>query len=513
MTMNKLVIFFLILSVLCTPVLAIDMGPIQPINPIEFSLYQPNVISRNNNIKKSTLTKNSVVNQYNIAFDKYRQSNVKASYQDFKMIITNTAPNDYVYMKLSKEMATMGFYSLAELSVSKINDKELSTLLDEDLKIYFYPVSKLSYQDQIYLAELYSNMMYNDQCREATNELLKHNTLLENSDYANYLVAYGSMKSADIKQAEKFINIAINKNPKCINYKRLKAEIYAQSEKPQLGVKYLNDIDKNSLRTVVFDKELHSSEQYVLYKAAKNEYYKKYHLAYYYYDEGELNRALRVLQTAISGKKNINKDVFRLTSQVYYEMQEFEKAQDYALKTLTISPKDNKALIILGDISTRNKDYKQAESYYKKAEAWDDSNLSTIKLAETFELQGNIKKAKELYSKVLKVSSKAYQAYYHIALLEKDREKSYIKKALSINFDFKDAWIDLARIDIENNDYDSATSCLNVAKYLDDNDYRYYYFYGLILKNKGLIAEAQKSFEKSYSLNSDYQLVKKELNI
>lgn len=83
----------------------------------------------------------------------------------------------------------------------------------------------------------------------------------------------------------------------------MRAEILAQSNKPQEGLKALEDLKTKDINTVVFDKELHSSQQYILYKSAKNDYWKKYHLAYYYYDENQLNKALRVLQSSISGKK------------------------------------------------------------------------------------------------------------------------------------------------------------------------------------------------------------------
>ena len=41
------------------------------------------------------------------------------------------------------------------------------------------------------------------------------------------------------------------------------------------GLKYLNDLDSKEINTVVLDKELHSSQQYILYKTAKNDYIKK----------------------------------------------------------------------------------------------------------------------------------------------------------------------------------------------------------------------------------------------
>lgn len=514
--MNKKLVISLFLITLCSnPVLAIDMNGIRPVNPLDNNptTYQEVISQPAYDLKRGSLTKNSIKNQYTIAMDKFMQSNVRSSYQDFKVLIDNIVPNDYVYMRLTQEMAAIGFFSLAELSMSKIQDNQISSLIEEDVKNYYFPNYQLTHKDQMYLAEIFSNIMYNDQSQEATSELMKQTSLLTDSDYANYLVAFGSMKNGDINQAEKSIDTAINKNPKNLNYKRLKAEIYSQSNKPQDGVKYLNDLNQKDINTIVFDKELHSSQQYILYKAAKNDYWKKYHLAYYYYDKDELTKAIRVLQTSISGKKNINKEVFTLTAKVYFDMKEFEKAQDYALKAVDIEQNHPEALIILGNIAMRNGDLKSAENYFKKATAKDNSHEAEIKLAQVYEKQNNIKKAKDLYSKVLKVSDKAYEAYYQMALLEKDREETYLKKSIAINPNFKDGWIDLARLEINKDSYDKAKYYLNISKYIDDNDCRYYYYLGLVLKNKGLTAEANKNFEKSLNLNPNYQPVKEELQI
>ncbi len=68
------------------------------------------------------------------------QSNVRSSYKDFKMLIDNVVPNDYVYMRLVKEMASIGFFNLTELSMSKIQDNELSNLFEEDIKTSIFRV-------------------------------------------------------------------------------------------------------------------------------------------------------------------------------------------------------------------------------------------------------------------------------------------------------------------------------------------------------------------------------------
>lgn len=512
---KSLIISLFLVSFTSNSVFALDLKGISPVNPLENNpeTYQEVINQPSFELKRVSLTRNSIKNQYSIAMDKFMQSNVRSSYQDFKALIDNVTPNDYIYMRLTQDMASIGFFNLADLAMSKIKDDEISSLLEEDVKNFYFPSYKLTHKDQLYLAEIYANIMYNDQSREATGELMKQITLLMESDYANYLVAFGSMKNGDIKQAEKSIESAISKNPKNINYKRLRAEILAQSKKPQEGLKYLNDLDSKAINTVIFDKELHSSQQYILYKAAKNDYWKKYHLAYYYYDENELNKALRVLQSSISGKKNINKEVYALTSKVYFDMKEFEKAQDYALKAVDIDNSHVAALVVLGDIAFRNQDYKSAESYYKKA-AWKDKTYNAeIKLAQTYQKLNNVKKAKDIYSKVLRLSSSSYEAYYQMALLEKDRETAYLKKAIAINPNFRDGWIDLARVEIGKEEYDKALSFLGIVKYIDENDFRYYYYLGLVLKNKGLTAEANKNFEKSLNLNPGYRLAKEELSI
>ena len=512
---KNLITLFIITSFICSPAYCLDFRGINPVDPLDNNpqTYIAEPINPAYKIKRATLTRNSIKNQYTIAMNKFMQSNVRSSYMDFRNLIDSMPSNDYAYMRLTQEMAAIGFFNLSELAMSKIQDNDITSALETDVKNFYYPSSEHSQKDQLYLAEMYSNMMYNDQSREATAELMKQTSLLMDSDYANYLVAFGSSKTGNIKQAKEYINKAIAKNPTNINYKRLKSEILAQTDNPKDAISCLNSINLNDIHTVIFDKEMHSTQEYVLYKSAKNDYLKKYHLAHYYYDKGELNKSLGVLQTSISGKKNINKDVYALTAKVYFELKEFEKAQDYALKSIDIQKENTLALTVLGDIALRNKNYNEAQKYYRKIGSRDGSHYGEIALAKTYQKLNEQDKAKNIYSKILKESSKAYEAYYQMALIEKDRENIYLKKSVAINPNFIDGWIDLARLEIKKEDFDKAMAFLGISKYIDENNDRYYYYLGLIQKNKGLMAEAHKNFERSLELNPDNLLAKKELNI
>ncbi len=485
---------------------------IKPVNPLETRFpVDREIISAP---QKVTLTKNDIHNQYAIALNKYIQSNVKSSYYDFEILIESISPLDYVYLQMTEKMADLGFFNLSELSMSKLSDKDISYMLLEDVKQFYFPAVKLSKNDEIYLAEMYSNIVYNDQSREVTAELVKNTTLFQKYDYASYIIALGYLKANNIVEAEKYIDIAISKNPKNLNYKKLKAEILAQSKKPQNAIKVVEEIKKQNLLTTEFQRKVKSIEEYTLYKTKKNEFEKKYHLAYYFYYEDELNKAMRTLQTAFNTKKSNNKNIYALLSRVYYDLKEYEKAQDNAMKAYKYDKSNITALLVLGDLAYKDKDFETALKYYSDAASKDkQSYIPEIRVADACLKLGNNKKAFDIYSKILKIHFDSYEAYYNMALLDKSREIAYLKKSVAINSQFKDGWIDLARTAIDDNNLNLASEYLAIAKYIDENDFRYYYYQGLVYKNKGLTGDAKRSFRKSIMLNPDYKPAKEELSI
>ncbi len=489
---------------------AADFDQIAPINPLEVrTVPQSMVITAP---KRATLTHNDIHNQYAIAFDRFVQSNVKSAYTNFRILIETIVPNDYAYIVMAENMADIGLFNLSELALGKTTDKEISGVIAEDIKRYYMPSKKLKREDEIYLGEVYSNIIYNDQSREATAELVKNTGLLTDSDYANYIAALGNLKAGNLTEAEKFITNAMKMNPQNINYKKLQAEIIALGKKPQNALKIVEEIKQQPLYSVDFTRKVNSLEQFILYKTKKTEMQRMYHLGYYYYYENELNRAARTLQSAISTKKGANGDVYALLSRVYFDMNEFEKASDTAQKAYKINGSNPITLLVLGDLSTRGKDYKSALKYYKDAQT-KDSWMPSIRLAQTYEMLNRAEDARQIYDKVLRTFSDAYLAYYKVALNDKSKELAYLKKALAINPAFKDGWIDLARLQIERGEFNGARKHLQIAYYIDENDFRYYYYQGLVYKNQGLGDDAKASFRKSLILNPDWTPAKKEINL
>ena len=504
--MKKLAIILLFIA---QTAFAQGFEQLNPVNPIMPQNIPSNTIALP--IKKVTLTHNNIHNQYVLAFNRFIQSNVKSAYNDFKILIETVDSNDYAYMKFAENMADIGFFNLSEKACSKVEDKAISDFLTEDIKLYYFPKKKLKTDDEIYLGEVFSNIVYNDQSREATSELIKNTALMTESDYANYVAALGFLKSNEFIDAGKYIDIAIKMNPQNLNYRKLKAEILSQGKKPQNAIKIVEYIKSQKMYSTEFNRKVSSLEQYILYKSKKNYSEKMYHLGYYYYYENETAKSIRTLLGAIGTKKKLNCEIYGILARVYFDSQDYEKALDAASKSLKISD-NTSAFLVLGDLSYRTNDYKTALKYYKSAEARDkSSSVPAVRIAQTYEQLGKEKKALDIYDKLLKTYNDCYIAYYKVALSDKTKEVAYLKKAISINIDFKDAWIDLGRISMEKEDFAKAKKYLRIANYIDENDYRYYYYQGLIAKKQGL--DSAYYFKKSLLINPDFKPAKEELNI
>jgi len=494
----------------CCPACASMFDYITPVDPANQSAA--NTYEEFFAPKKAKLTQNDIHNHYAIAMQRFIRCNVKSAYMDFKIMIDSMVPNDYAYIKMADEMAEIGFFNLSNAALSKVSDQDIAFIQAEDIKKFYFPKNMLKPHDEIYLAEVYSNIIYNAQSKEATAELMKNTALLEKSDYANYLAALGLVRNGDLANAEIYINNALKINPQNINYQKLKIETVLQGNKPQNALKLLNGIKNDKFYTEEFVNKVNALEQYTLYKTEKNEILKKYHLGYYYFWQGEYTKAARTLQGAISSKKNTNKEVYALLSEVYFIQKEYEKAENFADKSLKLDGNNKQASMVMGKIKYRNKEYKEALKHFKNAESKNNA-LPSAWLAMTYSSLGDEEKAKQINTKILKDYSDCAIVYYNVAKQDKNREFEYLKKAIALNIGFIDGWTGLIKNALDKGQYEKALKYLAIVKYIDENDFRYYYYQGLMLKAKGLTQDANIYFKKSLTANPDNELAKKELGI
>ena len=121
-------------------------------------------------------------------------------------------------------------------------------------------------------------------------------------------------------------------------------------------------------------------------------------------------------------------------------------------------------------------------------------------------------KAKEICAYILSKSPESSDLYYSMAEIYPENQHLFLRKALSINAFNNDAWIDLAEINLTQNNVDLAEKYLITVKVNSHENYKYYYVEGLINKYHANYSAAAVSFKKSLKLNPNYTPAEKELN-
>lgn len=456
--------------------------------------------------RKVSISYDSPFALYNIAFERFKNSNIKPAYDDFKNLFENAGANDYFYMKMAEEMAHIGFFSLSDLAMSKIKEKEIANIVIEDIKHYYFPAQQMRLKKELYLAELYSNIVYNEQTSEVISELSQGDGSLDGVDYANYLQAFALVQNNDFANAKTYIDRAIALNPDNLNYQSLLVEILAETNQPKEALKVINKLKKQQIYSITFTNKINSLEEYVQYKLAKKESVKNYHLGYYYYWENAYEKAIRTLL----GIEKKNKDVNALLARVYYDSEDFDKAFGFASKAKGSALANE----VLGDYYSDKEDYTSAVKYYSKASRMDKKRLQyREKLAQAYLALGETERAKELFESVIMVSNNAYLSYYNLAKLDTAKEMPYLRKAVAINMMFVDGWLALADCEMKKENLDSAGKYLKIVKSIDENNYKYYYYLGLLCNKQGQKNDAQQNFQKSLLLNPGFKPAKEALSI
>lgn len=164
----------------------------------------------------------SAKENYLYAAKNFLNGNVTVAYSEYSKTIDKIDSNISLLM-FSKKLYEYGIFSLADKALSKISKKDKMKTQIEDLKKAYKPSYELSKEEEIYLTKIYASIFYNNSPEEAAFDLIKKTTLLENSDYANYIMALSMFECKQYNQAVNYVNKAIEKNAINSNYKYFKA--------------------------------------------------------------------------------------------------------------------------------------------------------------------------------------------------------------------------------------------------------------------------------------------------
>ena len=492
--MNKILKEFLITALILSTPAIVQAETVKPLKiKAETTVANMDMVIKDNFVKA----------KFASAENRFAQSNVKASYDDFNDLIQRASHDDYVFLVYGMKMAEYGFFDLSDALIAKLDDNGFTSSYVSDIKKFYYPSAMVNPKDVVYLADAYSNIMYNNMAIETTSELLNSNQASE-SDYKNYLIALGYYKSNNLPLALKYINNALVENDVNINYLALKAKILADSNKSAQALKVLAKIKKADFKTVDFQRKVKAIEEYVLYRTAKAEALKDYHLAYYYHLQNKSLLATKVLQSAVLHAKQYSPLVFSLLGRIYYENEEPLKAQEFASRAFREDRNNYLASLTLADVSYDNRKYEDSLKYYKHAKKLTKDIEPSVGMAKTYLAMEKDKKSKKIYEKLLKKNQFDEDLLVNSLQVFPQKSDYYMPRVASIDISNNDIWLGLANMAIRDKNFNMAATYLNNSYYIDANNFRYYYYLSLVLRAKGDNELAQQSLIRCSRLNSDY---------
>ena len=460
----------------------------------EASIVDADIVSKDNFVKA----------KYASAENRFIQNNVKAAYDDFSSLIDVTRHDDYVFMLYGLKMAEYGLFDLSDALVDKLDNNHFTAAYVKDMKRFYYPSGFINEKDIMFFADAYSNIVYNNMALETTTELLNAHQV-ENCDYKNYLIALGYYKSNNLSLAQKYINLALKENDTNVNYLGLKAKILADAKKSSQALNVVDQIKKTDFLTMEFQNKAKAIEEYVLYKTEKSEAIKDYHLAYYYHLMNKSYLATKVLQAAILTTKQHNKEIFSLLGKIYYENNETDKAEDFASRAFREDKRDYMSIITLAEINLEKGRLETALEYFKRAKKLEKKELAPqIGIAKTYLAMEQDEKTKKIYEKLLKKNLFNEDLLIESLKVIPQRVDYYLPRAAGIDVSNNDLWLGLAYHAIKDGNIPMATTYLNNSYYIDENNFKYYYYLSLVQRAKGDIELANQSLVKCSTINTNY---------
>lgn len=446
---------------------------------------------------------NFIKAKYASAENRFLQGNVKAAHDDFADLVSKASHDDYVFLVYAMKMAEYGFFDLTEELINKLDNNLYTKNYVKDIRRYYYPSGMVNPKDILYLADAYAGIVYNNLAMETTSELI-NSVQVEENDYKNYLIALGYYKSNNLEQALKYINNAIAENDVNVNYMILKAKILADSDKSKQALKMLSKINKSAFNTADFQNKVKSAEEYVLYKISKDAPLKDYHLSYYYHLQEKSLLATKVLQSAILHAKGYTPQIYGLLSKIYYENEEPFKAQEFAQRAYKDNKKTYLAALTLADVYYDDRKYEDALKYYKIAKKLTKDVTPSVGMAKSYLALSQNKKSKKLYNKLLK-NSQDEELLVSALKVFPQRAYDYLPNVISKDITNNDIWLGLANLAIKDDNYSMAETYLNNSYYIDENNFKYYYYLSQVLKAKGEYTKSDLSLMKCSTLNENYE--------
>lgn len=450
--------------------------------------------------------------KYADANEKFTQGNITSAYKDYKSILLASANDDFVNLGFAYKFANIGLFTLAQEAINNIQDRETYNHQIQLIKSRLFPQVVLSYDDEIMLAQNYTEIYYNNLAFEVARDMGKLPDNLKREDYAHYVLSQAYYNIKEYNKAVNEINKALSINPDNANYLKFKAQIFCETNKLSDAVKILESLLASDVNILDYRNDLEGLYYYTLAKATKERQKSRFYLAQYFLKTGDEKRAIKELNSNISADKKDYKSI-TLLAKIYFKQNKLSDSMDMYEKSYKVRKNYPQTLIGIADMYLLKKDYKNALEYYLKTIKKDRNNKDAlIKVSLCYKMLDMSDKSVEYANKAFSNGTAEAEVYYTASKIDEIKNIQYLKKTVSLTPLMTEAWLDLADIAIKNNRLELARNYLKPVKYVDSKNAGYYYYHGLINKKGGNKDAAQKDFQKALELNPFLDEVNKELN-
>jgi tetratricopeptide (TPR) repeat protein len=319
-------------------------------------------------------------------------------------------------------------------------------------------------------------------------ELFRKTALLDPDAFIYYSLGYAYFNLGDLERAQRAINKALLISPGYSLALNMQAAIYDVKGEYDKALEGYNE-----------SKRRRPQDEWI-----------PYNLAWLYLSLGEYDQAMRYAKKALEINKDFI-DVLHVVAEIYRYMGNPGEAVSVAEKILKTDPGQAGAYSLLSQAQYDLGFYDKAEMYAKKyTEINPDSGWGYELQAKVLKKQLKdkqmrriIREAEDFYIYRLKKGANRYTynlawiyAYYDI---DPKDALWYAKKTIEIE-KTPNAFEVLALAYYKNFMYKEALTSINKAIRINANNADYWYLSGLILKAFGDMENAERSFNKSFSL-------------
>ena len=147
-------------SVIKTPVSTFNKENLKMIknNQLTNDFLKLLTYSQSENAAVTTADAVDYAKKYAEANEKFSQGNITSAYKDYKLILQNSANDDFVNLGFAYKFANIGLFTLAQEAINNIQDRETYNHQIQLMKSKLFPMVVLSYDNEIKLAQNYTEI-------------------------------------------------------------------------------------------------------------------------------------------------------------------------------------------------------------------------------------------------------------------------------------------------------------------------------------------------------------------